>query len=151
MPFPSDKELRIAYALSFLSSHHWDDLESHFADEGARTVQGDLAGIITLDPTSRTFTITFQATGTTNASSWTWALPGTVFQALCNVPGTLFRARDAPLPQGETTFWMQQYPSSGGGIGRTVIEFYTNNVITAVFKTNVDNFGTSGSGKWTTS
>ncbi|KDR73939.1 hypothetical protein GALMADRAFT_250625 [Galerina marginata CBS 339.88] len=147
MPFPSNKALHSAYALIFLSTHHWDELEPYLGVEGASAVEGDQSGNITLDPKAKTFTIEFA--GTANTSSWNWALPGTVFEALNKAAGTLFRARNAPLPQGENTFWMQQYPANDGGVGRTVIEFYTDNVITAVFKTNVDNFGTAGSGSWT--
>ena len=56
------------------------------------------------------------------------------FSDLTNAPGKLYTAKDAPLPTGDNQFWIQQYRQGGVvvDVGRTVIEFYTNKILTAV-------------------
>ncbi|KAK0232772.1 hypothetical protein IW262DRAFT_23120 [Armillaria fumosa] len=73
-----------------------------------------------------------------------------------NVPrtaGTLFyRPKGTPVLAGGNEIWYQQYPSYKTGKvadGRVVIDFWTDDKIVAVFKTNVDNdYGRWGQGTW---
>lgn len=55
-----------------------------------------------------------------------------VFHDLHDAPGVLYTSPQGPLPSGENGFWIQQYHGRGHHVGRTVIEFWTNNVLTAL-------------------
>ncbi|PBK79830.1 hypothetical protein ARMGADRAFT_1040478 [Armillaria gallica] len=67
--------------------------------------------------------------------------------------GTLFfRAEATSVLDGDNEIWYQQYPSYETGQvadGRVVIDFWTDDKIVAVFKSNVDNdYGSWGQGTW---
>ncbi|PBK60047.1 hypothetical protein ARMSODRAFT_1009485 [Armillaria solidipes] len=65
--------------------------------------------------------------------------------------GTLFfRPEGASVLEGDNEIWYQHYPSyETGGLGQVVIDFWTDDKIVAVFKTNVDNdHGSWGEGTW---
>jgi len=140
--------LSIPYILSYLTTHDWDDCVDFFGNhETHKTFEPDQNGFITLDAKAKKFSIIIGKTS--NISQWTFELPGTKFSDLTNAPGKLYTAKDAKLPTGDNQFWIQQYRGQLGiDVGRTVIEFYTDKILTAVFKTNVDNYGASGNGEW---
>ncbi|KAH9480088.1 hypothetical protein JR316_0006685 [Psilocybe cubensis] len=147
-----DKEnLASAYVLSFLADHDREEAEKFFEKEDLDLLAPDLPAIINLDAASKSLRVSVTLPGgATNNSVWTFELPGTIFQNLTNVQGTLYTRIDARQLLGENEFWIQQYPSGvPGQIGRTVIEFYNTKIITAIFKSSNDNFGASGSGVWT--
>lgn len=148
---PSLKALHTAYVLGFLTTHELSDIEPVLGAEHIGIVDHDVNGVITLDPTTQTFTI--QLANDRNISKWThvnpgskrsnfqisphdwlgyWQIPTAVFKPLKNMPGTLFLAAKASIPSGENKFWIQQHRGEGDVVGRTVVEFYTNNLITAV-------------------
>ncbi|KAK0456944.1 hypothetical protein EV421DRAFT_1729464 [Armillaria borealis] len=59
---------------------------------------------------------------------------------IIRAPGTLFfRPESASVLEGDNEIWYQQYPSYGTGQGQVVIDFWTDDKIVAVFKTNVGN------------
>ena len=58
-----------------------------------------------------------------------------VFHDLHNAPGILFTAPQGALPSGKNGFWIQQFHGKDHHVGRTIIEFWTNNVLTALVGT----------------
>ena len=54
------------------------------------------------------------------------------FTDLVNAKGTLFTAPSAELPRGVNKFWIQQHQGNDNTVGRTVVEFYTDDTITAI-------------------
>lgn len=61
------------------------------------------------------------------------------FTSLVDVPGTLFTAPSASLPTGVNRFWIQQHQGLNDTVGRTVIEFFTDNTITAIVSATCSN------------
>ncbi|KAJ6448371.1 hypothetical protein C8R47DRAFT_1172136 [Mycena vitilis] len=151
-------DVSFEHILTHLSSHDWEHTKGVFA---GKTVDGvpferavkdikncsltlswgggtDLSIMIT----QKEGMATFKSTG-----SLGFLNPGTTFHQVSNAPGTIY-TRQA-IPRGDSEFWVQQYPASQGeAVGRTVVEFWANNTITAVFKTDNDNFGGQGNGTW---
>ncbi|KAF8834696.1 hypothetical protein BDN67DRAFT_975830 [Paxillus ammoniavirescens] len=79
-------------------------------------------------------------------------------QDCINKPGTLYVRGEYP-PPGQSGFNAQQfpqYPLKGGAelpgatsvAGRVVIDFWNQQRITAVFKTNAENYISGGTGTW---
>uniref|UniRef100_A0A8H7XNZ4 Uncharacterized protein n=1 Tax=Psilocybe cubensis TaxID=181762 RepID=A0A8H7XNZ4_PSICU len=159
-------------------SHELDDAHKIFGADEVKNNSLSSPGTINLTAKNKSFdikvTLTESATVTIkkeNASTWTGTkgdrqydyntLPCDSktkfedladFQDLNNVSGTLFTATHTPDLSGTNIFWIQQYPArKGETVGRTVVEFYTDKVITGVFKiysADNDNIGAWGDGQW---
>ncbi|KAH9480086.1 hypothetical protein JR316_0006683 [Psilocybe cubensis] len=137
MVFAQDANLASAYILKFISANEHHEAVAFFNNEEfvAQHVAPDLNATISLNAKTKSFTVGISLPGgAVNKSTWTYERPGTLIQDLHNVKGTLYTAKNAnPPPLGESEFWIQQYPSTiPGEVGRTVVEFYTDKIITAV-------------------
>jgi len=63
--------------------------------------------------------------------------------------GKIYYQGDEPLTPGTNQFWYQHFaPYEEGGSGRVMIEFYDQDSIVAIFKSNDDNVGMGGTGVW---
>ncbi|KAF8836165.1 hypothetical protein BDN67DRAFT_1014903 [Paxillus ammoniavirescens] len=88
--------------------------------------------------------IAFTHTGT---FPWPANIPYPV-QDCTNVAGTLYLVGENPAV-GSNAFNAQQYPAyQSASAGRVTIDFWNDDRITGVFKTNVDNYVSGGSGTW---
>ncbi|EGN95617.1 hypothetical protein SERLA73DRAFT_162419 [Serpula lacrymans var. lacrymans S7.3] len=100
---------------------------------------GGLKATVTVgDPAHKQFQ-GFFATGTATSNVDVQSATGRLFY------------RGSPPADGDNKFWIQQFPGpTPKETGRLVLEFYTDERLTAVFKTDRGNGGTEGSGAWAT-
>ncbi|KAJ7678163.1 hypothetical protein DFH06DRAFT_1168053 [Mycena polygramma] len=148
-------DVSFEHILTHLASHDWEHTKGVFA---GKTVDGvpfeqvvkDIKNVsLTLQWGGGTdLSIAIRGNATfTSTGSLGFLNPGTTFKQVSNAPGTIYTRQT--IPAGNSEFWIQQYPASQGeAVGRTVVEFWADNTITAVFKTDNDNFGGQGKGTW---
>ncbi|KAH9477627.1 hypothetical protein JR316_0009853 [Psilocybe cubensis] len=149
--FSAVADLAPAYVLSFLIHHDRESAERILPPNALSVLAPDIPATITVIAADKKVTVTMTLPdGSQFTGTWNFVRPGAKFKDIHNVKGTLFTRSPKSTFIGPTEFWIQQYPPAllGEETGRTVVEFYANNVITGVFKTDNDNFGAGGNGEW---
>ncbi|KIJ60169.1 hypothetical protein HYDPIDRAFT_170340 [Hydnomerulius pinastri MD-312] len=108
--------------------------------------QNPLRQRIVVEGNMGTFRLVFEHTG-----GYSWDSTGSFPpRAVNREAGRIFLRGTNPEAGTQNTFWIQQFPSYSAHNtgGRVTIDFWTDTRITAVFKTNRDNFGAQGTGTW---
>ncbi|KIJ17491.1 hypothetical protein PAXINDRAFT_167546 [Paxillus involutus ATCC 200175] len=171
---PQLKTLTGESALAFLLLHDHDHAQhlgfhiplksKQISSEAATATEDlvlDMVGLLTVKTTSRpgeklaqNITVTFPDIGFIHTGPFTYPsfIPYPV-QDCTDVQGILYVVGENPR-LGSNGFNAQQYPPypllDGGELpsGRVTIDFWDDNRITGIFKTNVDNYVSGGTGKW---
>ncbi|KAI6155885.1 hypothetical protein BKA82DRAFT_1008598 [Pisolithus tinctorius] len=109
------------------------------------------------DPLEQDITVRAQGRVFTHNGRFVWSADRKYALKDCvDKPGTLYVRGSLP-PSGPSGFNAQQFPpypsreqETASVAGRVIIDFWTNEKITAVFKTNAENYVFGGAGVWHT-
>jgi len=140
------------HGLLFLSNHSLDEAKHFGLDVQKYTLSHDPEASITV--TGSEVVVKYNpevAAGVLSRTQTFTSKPPYTYYTL-QIPNTTRKGhlyfRGEPPASGDSEFWIQQYPPYFGGDGRLVVEFWTDSSITAVFKTDDNNFGAAGKGSW---